>query len=62
MKALDAIKHADAITEMIDRLMEIDPMRKGYYQHLRKLHKHVCFPLLFDIQWIESMFNVDRLI
>jgi len=35
MKALDGIKHADAIAGMIDKLMEIDPMRKGYYQHLR---------------------------
>jgi len=35
MKALDGIKHAEAIAGMIDKLMETDPMRKGYYQHLR---------------------------
>ena len=34
MKSLNGLKHTGRINELIEKLIEIDPMRKGYYEDL----------------------------
>ena len=38
MKALNGVKHADRINELLNKLIDSDPMRKGYYKDLCKCH------------------------
>lgn len=35
MKALDGLKYAEEIEQLISKLIKIDPMRRGYYKDLR---------------------------
>ena len=74
MKALDGLKHADRINELINKLIDIDPMRNGYYKDLRKYFLNAWYEwkfefietillllyFIFSINYLGSKYNIEN--